>query len=535
MRVRDALGPLFADEDFREERFSGMFPVLGQPGLSPALLAMVTVLQFLHNLSDREAVAAVADRISWKYCLGLELSDTGFDASVLSEFRGRLAEPGRADALLDTVLDKIKAAGLLRAGGLARTDSTHVIAGVRKLNRIEAVGETLRAALEEIARISENWIVPLLDAGWHERYGRKVELARLLGRGSKKTTAEKLAAQIGADGRALLDAIDADRAAAWINQLPQVQVLRVMWEQQFRVGKDGMPVLKDAADLPPSAARVHSPYDTDARYSTKGKGADDDLEWVGTKAHLTESCDQDLPHLVTDVHTTPSTDPDVTATTPIQDKLIDRGLAPGKHLMDSGYPSSQNIADSALRGITLLAPVIVNNGRNANAGTFTPADFRIDWQAGTATCPTGAVSRSMRPDPRGLVTFAFSRRTCTPCPIRHQCTLATLPTPRRITIHPEPVHEARMRAQHAQDTEAWKKDYHTRAGIEGTVSEAVRGPGLRHSRYRGLAKAHVQNIAIGIALNVSRLGAHYDTTRAASRRPTRIHHLCVINHIVEPS
>jgi transposase len=117
MRVRDGLGPMFLDEDFGEERFAGMFPVLGQPGLSPALLAMVTVLQFLHNLSDREAVAAVADRISWKYALGVELEDTGFDASVLCEFRGRLAEPGRADALLDTVLDKIKAVDLLRPGG----------------------------------------------------------------------------------------------------------------------------------------------------------------------------------------------------------------------------------------------------------------------------------------------------------------------------------------------------------------------------------------------------------------------------------
>src|SRR5882762_10163497 len=134
MRVRDALGPLFADEDFTAGPMAGMFPGRGQPGLSPALLAMVTVLQFLHHLSDREAVAAVADRISWKYALGLELEATGFDASVLSEFRDRLAEPGRADGLLEVVLDRLKAAGLIRAGQAVRTDSTHVIAAVRQLN-----------------------------------------------------------------------------------------------------------------------------------------------------------------------------------------------------------------------------------------------------------------------------------------------------------------------------------------------------------------------------------------------------------------
>jgi transposase len=533
MRVRDALGPLFRDEDFLDERFAGMFPPLGQPGCSPALLAMVTVLQFLHNLSDREAVAAMADRISWKYALGLELADTGFDASVLSEFRARLAEPGRADGLLDTVLDKLKAAGLIGAGGRARTDSTHVIAAVRTLHRIELVGETLRAALEEIASVSENWIVPLLDAGWHERYGRKVELARLLGRGSRKTTAAKLCAQIGADGQSLLEAIAADRGAGWINLLPRVQLLRTVWDQQFHPDAKGRLVLKDVPDLPPAAGRIRSPYDTDARYSTKGTGAEQDLEWIGTKAHLTESCDQDLPRLITDVHTTAATDPDLTATTAIQNKLIARALAPAIHLMDAGYPSAANIAASAEAGITQLAPLTASPGRNPHAATFTPYDFPIDWQTGTATCPHGATSQPMRPEARGLVNFGFSRADCTPCPIRARCTPAALPIARRITVHPEPLHQARLAAHRAQNTPGWHTTYHLRAGIEATISQAVRGPDLRHSRYRGLAKAHVQNIAIGIALNITRLGTHYNTTPTTPRPPTRIHHLCTTHGIIK--
>lgn len=533
MRVRDALGPLFVDEDFLDERFAGMFPGLGRPGLSPGLLAMVTVLQFLHNLSDREAVAAVADRISWKYALGLELTDTGFDASVLSEFRARLAAPGCADGLLDTVLDKLKAAGLVRAGGRARTDSTHVIAAVRALHRIELVGEMLRAALEEIASVNENWILPLLDAGWHERYGRRVELARLLGRGSRKTTAAKLSAQIGADGRALLEAIDADRAAGWINLLPRVQLLRIVWDQQFQTGDNGAPVLKDVPDLPASAGRIRSPYDTDARYAAKGRAEQDDLEWTGTKAHLTESCDHDLPRLITDVHTTPATDQDVTATTAIQNKLTGRALAPAIHLMDAGYPSAANLAASAQAGITLLAPLTASPGRNPHSGTFTPYDFQIDWHTGTARCPNGATSRSMRPEARGLVIFAFSRSHCTDCPIRARCTPAAPPTARRITVHPEPLHQARLAAHQAQNTPGWQNTYNQRAGIEATISQAVRGPDLRHARYRGLAKAHVQNIATGIALNITRLGAHYNTTPTTPRPPTRIHHLCTTHGITK--
>jgi hypothetical protein len=111
---------------------------------------------------------------------GLDVDDPGFDASVLTEFRARLVDGDRPNALLDLMLDRLKAAGLVRAGSRQRTDSTHVVAGVRRLNLIETVGETLRAAPEAIAvRISPGWIVPLLQEGWEERYGREVETARL--------------------------------------------------------------------------------------------------------------------------------------------------------------------------------------------------------------------------------------------------------------------------------------------------------------------------------------------------------------------
>jgi IS5 family transposase len=529
MRVRDALGPLFADEDFAAGRFAGMFPERGQPGLSPALLAMVTVLQFLHQLSDREAVAAVADRISWKYALGLELDATGFDASVLSEFRDRLAEPERADGLLEIVLDRLKAAGLIRAGQAARTDSTHVLAVVRQLNRVEHAGETLRAALEEIAGIWPEWIVPLLDPGWHHRYGRKVETGRLLGRGAGKTTMAKLAAQIGADGQALLGRIDAGRSAGWMNDLPQVRYLRQFWAVHFQAGPAGMPQLVPTTDLPPSAQRPQSPYDPQARFSSKNDG---EITWVGSKAHLTETCDEDLPHLVIDVHTQAATDPDATATATIGDRLTERDLAPSTHLMDSAYPSAAALATAAARGTTTITP-IPRAGRNADAGTFTPADFTIDFTTPTATCPGGAVSISSTPDPRGLIMFNFSRKDCRPCPLRTQCMRPQSPNARRLRVHPEPLHTARTAAITAEHTTGWQARYNKRAGIEGTISQAVRGPGLRHARYRGLAKTHVQNTACAIAINIQRLGAHYTTTRRpAPRPPTRIHHLCLTHNII---
>ena len=83
IRVRDELAALFADE-----QFASAFGVRGRPGISPGQLALVTVLQFAENLTDRQAADAVRARIDWKYALGLELTDPGFDHTVLTGFRG---------------------------------------------------------------------------------------------------------------------------------------------------------------------------------------------------------------------------------------------------------------------------------------------------------------------------------------------------------------------------------------------------------------------------------------------------------------
>src|SRR6266511_4291679 len=376
------------------------------------------------------------------------------------------------------MLERLQAAGLVRAGGRQRTDATHVLACVRRLNRIEQVGESLRAALEEIARISPAWLVPLLAPGWDERYGRKVEASRLLKR--KNASAAGLAEQIGADGRALLDKIDTDPAVGWINDLPQVQVLRTMWAHHYH-------------------------------YHDTGTGR---LRWKDT-AELA----------------TAATDPDVTATTPIQEKLAGRGLTPGEHLLDAGYPSAENLTRALELGITMISPLTTTTGRNATKDTFPPSAFTLDWDAGVATCPAGATSLPARPEGRGLFAFPFSTRDCRPCPLRPQCTLGGPSHPRKITVHPRPVWETQIRARQAQTSDDWRATYNRRAGVEGTISQAVRGPDLRHARYRGMPKTHLQNVLTGIALNVLRLGAWFDPHPTTQRRPTRIHALCTAHNL----
>src|ERR687896_1936531 len=153
LTLRDQLGTIFQDEDF-----AALFPPCGQPGLAPWRLALVTILQFRETLADRQAAEAVRARIDWKYLLGLELTDPGFDHSVLCEFRLRLLEGSAEERLLHKLLEACQARGLLKARGRQRTDATHVLASIHVLNRLELVGETLRAALNELAAVAPDWL-----------------------------------------------------------------------------------------------------------------------------------------------------------------------------------------------------------------------------------------------------------------------------------------------------------------------------------------------------------------------------------------
>ena len=174
LTLRDHLGTIFQDADF-----AALFPAWGYPGLPPWRLALVTIMQFREHLADRQAAEAVRARIDWKYLLGLELSDPGFDFSVLSEFRDRLLAGGAEDLLLDTLLERGLALGWLPTRGQQRTDSTHVLAAIRVLNRVELVAETLRAALNAVATVAPTWLQGIAPLAWYERYGKRIEQTRL--------------------------------------------------------------------------------------------------------------------------------------------------------------------------------------------------------------------------------------------------------------------------------------------------------------------------------------------------------------------
>jgi transposase len=512
LRLAATLGPLY-----RDDQFAALFPARGQPALAPARLALASVLQYLEGLSDRQAADAVRGRIDWKYALGLELTDPGFDHTVLSEFRSRLVAGQAERLLLDLLVDRLRDLGLIKQRGRQRTDSTHVLAAVRVLNRLERVGETLRAALNELAAMAPEWLRALAPPEWYPRYGSRVE-----NYGLPKTDAARheLARVIAADGEKLLAAIDAAADQSWLARVPAVVALRRVWAEQY-TGDPGQLRWREVQEMPPPAELIASPYDPEARYSTKR-----DVEWVGYRVHLTETCEEELPHLIVNVATTPATTPDDNMLDVVHESLRGRDLLPGEHLVDKGYTDAHVLVESERAyGVTVVGPVADDPSWQARAGAgFDKGSFLVDWERQVVTCPAGKESISWLPNtyPQNGMSFEarFSRKDCTPCPFRPHCTKAKQ-EPRIIGLQAREHHEALQAARQRQTTDEFRSRYAARAGIEGTHEQAVRRCGLRRCRYLGSAKAHLQHLLTATAINLARLGDWWAGAPAAPTRRSR--------------
>jgi transposase len=530
IRVRDSLGPWCQDADF-----AGLRGQRGRPGLSAAQLMLVTVLQFTENLTDRQAADAVRGRIDWKYCLGLEITDQGFDFSVLSEFRARLLAAGAGQRPLELLLARLREAGLVAAGMRQRTDSTHVLARIRDLNRLELAGESVRAALEALARAEPGWLAGIIDPSWQRAYGQRICDLRLP---EGKDARARLAAQYARDGYHLLEQAGRPGAPAAARDLPAMRALRLVLVQQFyrQEGRDGEKVTwrEDGEHgLPPGRDRIVSPYDLDARYGEKR-----DTRWLGYKAHYSETASDPArddpatgmpahPSLITNTETTRACVPDAVMTQVIHGHLEQAGLPPGEHVTDSGYASADVLVSSREQGITLIGPLLAGTSRQARAGGYTTAMFTIDWDARQATCPQGTLSTAWSPASQAgheVIVVKFPAGACRACPARDKCTTATR-TGRQLTIRPRETHEAVTAARTEQETAQWKAKYASRAGVEGLMRQATHVTGIRRARYLGLPKTTLEHSISAAALNLVRLDDWWTGTPPDRGHPSNLHQL----------
>ena len=247
--LRDTLGTIFSDADF-----AALFPPCGHPALAPWRLALVTIMQFRETLADRHA-AAVRARLDWQYLLGLTLTDPGFHFSALSAFRDRLVAGEAEELLLEQLLRHCQACGILRAHGQQRPDATHVWAAIRVLNRLELLGETLRAPLNDLATVAPDWLREIAPPPWYERYGKRIADTRL---SQVEAAREVYAHQVGEEGFALLDAFEAPEVPSELRQRARVVTLRQL------------PAF--SANTPPAHARERAPKSSPEAVLRAGEG-----------------------------------------------------------------------------------------------------------------------------------------------------------------------------------------------------------------------------------------------------------------------
>lgn len=501
MWLRDEMEGVYSDE-----AFEALYPRRGRGALAPWRLALVTVLQAVENLSDVQAAEMVRGRLDWKYALALEVDDSGFDQSILSDFRRRLVEHGAQELLLEPIVQLCVKKGWIKQKGKQRVDSTLVLSHARRLHSLESVGESLRVALNELAEQEPDWLLRVIGDDWFDRYVHRFELQRFP---KGKAAQEALVQAVGTDSFTLLSAVERPDAPAGLAEREEVRRLRQVWEQHYeRV--EGQIKWRDGPAVK-NAERVVTPHDPEARESRKR-----DTEWLGYKVHLMETCNpQEVVHVITHVETTVATEQDVESTEAILAKVRHKGWEVEKALMDSGYVSGAILVAQRAHGCEIVGPVLPDPSWQQQTGYGGQA-FTLDWEQKQAICPQGHPSQqwSRKRDNRGdeVIQIFFAPKLCQGCAVKELCTKSQTGG-RTLTVAPQPLHQALQERRVEQRSKAFQQEYAARSGIEGTLSEGVRAHGMRRSRYRGREKTHLQMVSVAAAINLVRIHQMLQRTR----------------------
>lgn len=252
----------------------------------------------------------------------------------------------------------------------------------------------------------------------------------------------------------------------------------------------------------------------------------DTAKWDGFKVRLTETCDDDAPRILTDVTTTPATVSDDHMMKTVHARLAERDALPGEHWVDGGYVNAAALtAARREHGVDLNGPAQTNTASQA-AGTYGPDAFTIDFDQRQATCPNGVTSGGWKhgKSQQGLpvIRIGCRKSDCQPCPALRECISSPTGVRRELTVRHRDDHQAVRQARARQQTDEWKERYKIRAGIEGTVSQAVHAHGLRRSRYRGLARTSLQHQLTGAAIKLTRIDAWLTNTPRARTRSSHL-------------
>jgi transposase len=469
----------------------------GRPGVEPVVLLGILIFQFLERVPDRQAMELVKYHLGWKLALNLKLSQGGFHPTTLVYFRQRLIEKGKADIAMRAVLAALQKEGLLPKRSKQRLDSTHVLSAVADLSALECVRETLRLALEELAKgLAESERPDFWELFWESYVESKLDF---------KSGVEVLKTkhrQAGEDCLRLLQWLEP--MAAELRFGPQVELLREVFAQQYQQKASQVKPVKEHA-----TGVVQNPHDPDAQWSAKGKGKQKKT-WVGYKAQVAESLpEKEAPNqkrFITSIVTqkaSESDDPGLDQT--FHDQALSGLDRPTEFYVDGAYVSAARLDQAKEEGWELVGPAQPSANRAGLAADYRIEAFDINITKRTACCPGGYASTqcSRLAQAKGQkVTFRFEwSYHCRRCPLRSECVPAGQ-SHRTIVVGQH--HELLQQRRRDQKTQQFKERMHQRSSIEGTISELTRAHGLRRSRYRGFAKVELQNLFIATACNIKR-------------------------------
>lgn len=505
VQFADTFGELFDFSDFSEA-----YSQRGQSAAHPVRLLLLLMVAYLEGLSDRQVAEALTCRIDLKYLLALPLDHPGYDFSVLSEMRRRLLEGNLEALLLEKILQFAEERGLL-SSSRQRTDSTTILAAARRLSRLELVIETLTHTLDVLSSVSPK-LVSSVARGFEQL--RAYEVSGFQFRLPKKETEQvKLAESVGRDGMRLLNAIDQSPQAEFLNEVDAVKTLRIVWTQQFSDPSDSDSLrYKKQDELAPSAEQIGSPYDLDARFTSKRNETK-----FGFSVHVTETCEPGAPRLITNILTTPATTSDSKSIEKIQMDLRAAGRQPVEHFVDAGYTkASLMLRALEQHGIEVVGPIRGGNSWQSQIDTgLDSSNFSIDWDTQSVTCPNGKTSVSWRPRKRGSVNVRFSASDCLQCPFQTECTKSA--NGRTLELQPQSLRAFITSQRNYQQTEEFQKRYASRAGVEGTVRQ-VKAPDAGRARYMGLEKTDLQFKLLAAGLNAVRILKHLCSIPLAATR-----------------
>ena len=475
--IKQEISPLIKDTDFES-----MYKDGGRPPISPRMLILVLLMQFLENLSDRAAARNLKFRLDWKIAFGLAVDFAGIHPSTLTYFRDLLISSEKASFAFDNILEHLKFVGLVKSSGKQRIDSTHVIGTVRELTRIELLHETLRMFCNDAT--SFKWAMDKTIADYHERYLDRISVYRMTA--SEKKDEIK---QAGFVMKTFLLWAESNPALTTLTHESSFCTLRTVFTQNFTESSDA----KTPELIPIATGKGHicNPHDPDAEFANKGK-----KNWIGYKAQVAETVCEGQ-NFITHIELESATSFDGNCVQPLIADLEAKGISPSELYGDTRYNTTDNIEALENRGIEMKGEV----SPATNVKAEKDLGFTIHLETKIAVCPHGVESKNFSVTKNNRIRASFPRAACAICPRSEICQ----PKPRGKIYEQRLVNQTLANRREKMKDPVYKRDLHKRNGIEGTISGLVRGQRLRRSRYRGKNKNQLQTKMIGAAANVQRL------------------------------